>query len=433
MRSTKNEGSRNTQGTISSFFVEIALDFLINIEPAPLGVSISSDIEPSWKKWTGAASALGDAYKKRDAAGHVTSEIDPAKAVQVAGAGTPDTLDDVWKLMCLRAGNGKMTVESAADWVKSSDPSLSFEKWLGGSRFTANVIGLSFPTYMWTEPANSHYQNDRVQTPNVDDLSPAPPTLATSYYGILLGSQPDGSDLTKSSTIKVKAQDNLGTLEDNYSVNWHLPIEGIEEYGRQALPYGLLPAEPRNGQLKVVPPNQSTQVILNPSTAQAKVYLSSGEQLTVAVGKAILTRGATVFLGKAKPVTPRAAALAMLGWFYTLEMSDAVSAPEYATIDNTEAECQRAVTSTRDALNKVAGADARVTPSDIAWEEHSITRWLGCTMTPWIKSTTVVTFTRGDEYNANGYVGRVLGEVYGDEKVEVVGHYQYDGVSPTMR
>lgn len=186
--------------------------------PVTYGLYISSGIEGSWKKGTGALSAP---YDKRDASGNLIN------AVQVDGQNTPnDTSDDVWKLACLRDLDGKLTAESSAQWMTDG----SSQGWFGGSSFTAQWIGFQNPTYNWTEPSNTHSANMGT-TSQRDDLTPAPATFSAPYSGIKLGSNSDGSDLTKSSTISVKVTDPSVSLSNSFVVNWHTPYDNWKSYG----------------------------------------------------------------------------------------------------------------------------------------------------------------------------------------------------------
>lgn len=356
--------------------------------------SVTSSIEPSYKKSTSLPSDL--------------SKLRPSTPANTNNGNGP------WAVLCERNGTGAMEVHSAAK--------LNNE-WRGHLNVYALAQGFTPSSYTWSVGGGSSF-------------FPAPTTYDWSLDGSLealrLGGDVKGNGMTRSSTFTATTNGAL-TATETYRVNWHLPVENIEEYGTPVKSYSLLPGAPRNGYPMVVPPGETTQVVLPPSLAKVKLYLTTGEQVVVGVGQAVLTRGASVLAGTATAISSRAAAATMLGWFYTLEMSDAVNATAYGFCTNDEQEWGRAVSSTRDFINGVDGADARITPSDIALGEVSSTEWLSCTMTAWTRSSSTVTLTKGDEYDSKGYVGVAKGQLHEDKHESVVGCYQYDGRPPTLR
>ena len=197
--------------------------FLIQVQRVDVGVAITSNIETSWKKWTGPVAALPNVYKQRDSNSHQLLNEPNNNAVLVAPHPT-DPTKDIWRLAIFPAPSGTMIVQSAAQWMTS--PDQTFKGWLGGARFTAVSEGIETPSYNWTEPPLSHNQNNG-QTPAVDNLTPAAPTFGSPYYGIRLGSNPNGSDLVKSSTISVAVSgSNIpAPIPCDYIVDWHLPQE----------------------------------------------------------------------------------------------------------------------------------------------------------------------------------------------------------------
>jgi hypothetical protein len=199
-------------------------------ERVDIGVAITSDIETSWKKWTGAASDLPDAYKKRDSSGKLTDQ--PNNKAELVAPHSVDFSKDIWKIACLRDADGKMTVESAARFSKS---------WFAWQTFTANTSGFGAETtYNWTLDGTFkqplYFDSSLNPTTNGSKAKNLHvlPKSAWDLSKIDLGGSRDGQGMTRSSTLSVKATDPSSgqSLSDSYSTNWHLPYENAAQVGK---------------------------------------------------------------------------------------------------------------------------------------------------------------------------------------------------------
>lgn len=177
---------------------------------------ISSDIETSWKKGTG---ALPEIYTKLGADG-----TPRYGSQQVAGQNTPnDASDDVWKLECIQGSDGSMTVESAATWnfenvfTPEGESSPTYF-WYGSGVFTAHHTGFNSPTYSWKVNANTGVEDgDTLTLIDYTSSNPFGPRRLDLGTGRHLP--------TRSSAIAVTVTDPMVSITGHYSVNWHEPLE----------------------------------------------------------------------------------------------------------------------------------------------------------------------------------------------------------------
>ena len=177
-------------------------------------LSISSDLEDSWKKLVG---ELPQDYKKYY--GQYGWQPDPDKAQQVSA----DPL--IWRVKCRRGADGSMTVESAAIYW----PFFGGVAY-GGGVFNAHVAGVSNPSYKWNLTGGSPSPNageelDKNQpSVNVSQVTRIPDMgTVPEIDGIDLGRQSDGSLTFSSSTIDLEVTDPATgvKLTNAYTVNWH--------------------------------------------------------------------------------------------------------------------------------------------------------------------------------------------------------------------
>ncbi len=177
-------------------------------------LSISSDIEPSWKKHEG---ELPDKYKKWiiDADGQRVFGPDPSKARLVAKDffGT----NDIWAVVCSPTGNA-MTVESAAQWKGT--------QWMGSAQFNAIHRDFDAPTFTWAKPSGAIGGNTASSSL---DLTITGDGRGHFIRGINLGGDKFGNLSNSSSTVALLVSDSFVGLNSEYTVNWHLPVEDETE------------------------------------------------------------------------------------------------------------------------------------------------------------------------------------------------------------
>ncbi len=203
--------------------------------PITTGVVITSDIETSWKKFTGAASSLPDAYKKRNAAGTLIDEPREDRAVLVA----PHFFDPskhIWKIACLRAADGTMEVESAAEHMRDGS-------WITIGSLFGNAVGYSPEIiYDWNlGGSHTRFSTGVASGSHPVDLDKPSVSLATasSAYrsGIIVGSGTAGNLSPTTTTLQVtEGAVHLPSIQDSdsYKINWHRTYENPEKTGMKA-------------------------------------------------------------------------------------------------------------------------------------------------------------------------------------------------------
>lgn len=218
-----NYGYGQSGSTSTSYDSEaLTADISLSGTLTNYGLYISTDIEQSYKKTT----SWGDLPLKKDANGvDIPGQVD---ASQISPATPPYGADGIatsgpWGVVCKRDLAGKLTVESAAQWIPGSTILLDPDKWVGGVGFYANEMGFrknifgSVASRVWT------YTGGQPRKVMADDLASG----QQGGGGLAdIGSKPDGSDLLKSSTLKVTTTDSdKVSLSNSYTINWHLPQE----------------------------------------------------------------------------------------------------------------------------------------------------------------------------------------------------------------
>ena len=325
-----------------------------------------------------------------------------------------------------REDNGSMKV----DTVASFNPGF-------GNYSTAHILK-AVPIGSWPLMKFYTWSGDASPTTSVN----ASPDEAIA--GELLVSE---SNLPKeyNSQVLLQATNNNQLSAGNfYKVRVHAPgenwVENTETNTNQPQTiWGSLPGMVTNGQ------PESTQeldgeisVWVEPSEFRCAVALSSGEWTIVGVAVTVDT-GLVAHIAPvailANPIagTALGAGASILGY----SVSSSAAQSEVKVCVNNSANWQQAVQSTRDAINLVPGADARISPVDILdqytdvqlnqpWATNSA--WKSCEMVPWVKRTHSYHFFRGDEYDAHGYVGPARMSIYSPTQApEVVGYYEYKG------
>ena len=164
------------------------------------GLFISSNLEPSWKKFDG---DLPQEYKKRvNVAGVWEWQPDPDKAQPVSGD------PQIWRVKCRRGADGSLEVESAATWV--------YAAWKGKVSLSANPIGFFSPQYYWSLSGGGSVAYSPDWTLNTWDLS-------SEANSVIL---PDSESLpTSTFEVKVTNPNPALSLTANYNVHWHYPYE----------------------------------------------------------------------------------------------------------------------------------------------------------------------------------------------------------------
>ena len=130
-----------------------------------------------------------------------------------------------------RDSNGSITTDSVVHWLKPANgPSKG---WIGGGTFTASPYPSNFsvPTYNWSASGGQFLGVFPDTDRHTWDLSPAMDSITGNLFsGIHLGSQADGSDLIRGTTIKLMVTDSGdgAVAESTFGVAWHFPYEKYE-------------------------------------------------------------------------------------------------------------------------------------------------------------------------------------------------------------
>ncbi len=420
--------------------------FLLQAQVVTVGVAITSDIETSWKKFTGAASDLPDAYKKRDSSGNLINEPND-KAVLV----TPNATDpgkNIWKIACLRSADGKMTVESAADYLgDKSGGTLSNQKWWGAfawAKMRANTQGYSIPEWEWsysggtaTGRASLGFASKGTDKQEIGIGHFSPGTDANNYYttGFDLGSTLSAPSV-KSTTFTVKVDDTdpsrpTNLLSDSYTVKWHAPLEN-------AAMTTVLKKDTNYDQSASdwVPMNTPIDVTVQPGNVTWSL-LGGGTALLSAAG-------VVFFEGEAAPIFDLVMTAANYG-ITTLAPSpivkhDNLSYDYYADAIRRQQEIQ---TGQADPTNfpRVAG----LSPSELSDAAASVTNAGNVTSDPFysqksgsIRGKIVVARPwendqwQGDLYDHNGFTNATTYNLKGDRAPIYVSQLSFNGITQMM-
>lgn len=393
----------------------------------PYHLSISSDIEPSWKKLTG---ELPDKYKKRINVNGVWEwQPDPDKA-QVVSADP-----QIWRVKCRRGADGSMTVERAATWREQNDPEDSAGNWYGSAlRVSANSQGFNNPQFQWqvsggTPGPSLQEQIDQGEQTlklyhiwdgfwrnvglNLGGFVPSP----ESNYGDL--------GFTRQSTFDVTAKEATIpgiSLTSKYTINWHPPIDNVEEYKNSIDSYTAFPAAVVGGYPESTNiPDENIRVVVDPSGWRFLHLQSDGQRM--AVGTVGFAAGVAVayFSGGAFPVTMSLMTRATgAGTWAGIQAGYAQTQQESCV--NSLAEWQSAVADTQSAINGSSMHDIRVSPSSLALSNSDLRQQFQ--MTPWIVRPYTARFYKGDGYDRHGYTGIDYGHYEYPQEPKVVGYYE---------
>ena len=173
-------------------------------------MEISDGSGDSWKKLTG---DLPTEYKKwgTDANNKLVLVPDPNLAELVS---PPGVVPQVWRVKSLRASDGSITVERAAEWRGS--------QWMGSIQFNTICPGFTSPTFSWTKPSGAIGGNTSASSL---DLTIVGDGRGHYIRGINLGGDAGGKGMVSTSDAKVTVSDSNATLSNVYKVNWHVPNE----------------------------------------------------------------------------------------------------------------------------------------------------------------------------------------------------------------
>ncbi len=314
----------------------------VYVQRTDLGVAITSDIETSWKKWTGDVSALPTAYKKRSSTGTLLNEPND-KAVLVAPNST-DSSKNIWKIQCLRDADGGITVHSAPVRIVYAAPGSSPSYlWLArpmGSQhlgFHANHVGILTPQHTWSLAGGTMHQTAPIQTGDEYLIPTKVHSVEESVnQGLKLGSTASGSDLVRTTTVDLSTTDthpsssSIPVVAAPYTVNWHLPVGNWK-------PNGVTPAGTKSLQGRTSLPNGGTSTGPNgpllysyedlidieyPSDDSDALSTASASILTGAAGATVIYG----FMGAVPPAAPLAIAT-LLG--ETLGLTSSVTGGTY--------------------------------------------------------------------------------------------------------
>ena len=192
---------------------QLSAGMQLSAEVTPYFLSISSDLEGSYRKVTD-ASQLPTVIRYLN--GTNVRVIDDTK---IRGG----TLD----------GNGPWAVvndKGNADIVATWNPYQFYDAgWVGGVSFHANAPGFNSPTYFWSNVTGSvdpygavAYDKASLELPLIYSSGSAGPSIVR---GIKLGGDKDGTGMSKLTFANVSVSDTNTTLNESYNVNWHLPYE----------------------------------------------------------------------------------------------------------------------------------------------------------------------------------------------------------------
>lgn len=316
----------------------------------------------------------------------------------------------------LRQTDGSITTTSAAFW----DQPLGM--WVARRNFDASLMGAwNAPSYSW-DAGNTPQTNN---TPN-----------GSSFFNpkLLLGGDTTGQGMTGSSTIKVAVTDSgdSAVAKNTFGINWHLPVDNIQEYGTPISTYTCSPAAVVNSYPQSTQAvNGEIKVVVNPTLWNAKLLLSDGQStLTGALELTLgIATGGPIGVGKMLTGVPFERAVApwlIAQYFGKVSFSETSAAAGQKSLFNTESEWYNAVASTRASHNGDSSADSRIMPAElVAGDDVDPETWHSCAMEAWVKYPVKARLYRCDEYNAHGYVGQGSGQFDDPQQPEVVGYYNY--------
>ncbi len=200
---------------------------------------ISSDIEPSYKKFTAplppAPNPLPDYCYRKNPDGSFKTDGAGSRQMDI-GAGRPvlwaDSKNGLYAIQCQRNPDGSVAVESAAKMDSFS------KNWFAWNYFTANTVGFpSRTTYKWSLDGSFvgpefHDSQDNSIVANGGDAKNMHLAKGINSGGVLVGGESHvelgGSSgaIASSSSARVNVADPNGvSLASSYNINWHYPFE----------------------------------------------------------------------------------------------------------------------------------------------------------------------------------------------------------------
>lgn len=420
----------------------------------PRSVSISSDIEPSYKKVTDASALPQFTDLYTGVTGYDLSKIRSTTPTNGAGP---------WGVLCEPNPNGSMTVESAVSYVNlSGSGGGGTESWWGSVGLAAQTSGFApyaptfsgGRTYGWQVQGGSAL-TDEWHLPELDLHTRSIPSQSSSpntANGILLGGDIAGVNMARHSNVKVEVTDGDGVIgEANYGINWHMPFDNVTENAETATTppqtyYTAVPAMTTGAlgyQESTQDKDGSLEVWLDPSETRFWVGFNGNDWTLLGAaatgftgGSALAVRFGIVEAATFANAIPAAAVcFGQLGWqVYT---TNGPAASEKQQCVNSSSMWQQAVAETTQAQNGAQNADIRIEPAgmlnnltqaqkdDSNWDTNPL--WKQFKMTPWIKRIYEYHFFRGDSYDEHGYSG--VGRAHLDlpKSADVVGYYSFVG------
>jgi len=183
----------------------------------PHQLYISSDIEKSWKKFTGSVDKLPDSYKQRDANGAVINQ--PNGDAVLVYTDPTDATKNIWEIACQRNPDSSIIVESAA----YLDRARGYYR--GPVDLISNEPGFTVPMRSWSVSGDGK-TNSLPYTEKewylIGDINALQFPDATE--------DSDDTKFSKKTTLSVSVYDNIAitpkpTEKASYIVNWHPPAE----------------------------------------------------------------------------------------------------------------------------------------------------------------------------------------------------------------
>jgi len=230
--------------------------------------------------------------------------------------------------------------------------------------------------------------------------------------------------MTRLSSLTVTGTDSgdgaVGT--NTFKINWHMPIENIQENGTPVESYNSTPAAVVLGYPSSTNvPNETIQVVVDPSVWNCLLLLSDTQR--VAAGTVTFVGGVTLSYLSAGTVPIatnlilRAAAGGTMGG-----IGRGVAASRQESCVNSLAEWQSAVADTQAASSGSVVHDIRISPSSLAISNSDLRQQMA--MTPWVIRRYTAKFTKGDGYDEKGYQGITYGHSDIPQEPKVVGYYE---------
>ena len=177
---------------------------------------LRSNLEPSFYKETDAAKLPKS--KVVDENGNVSEVVDTNKV---------RWSDPKGKAFSVQIEPGSNRAESAAT---RRHPLGKPESWYGEVVFTASQQTLNYPTFTWEKPEGAVNSYDYSFWPYTSSTLDLAFKWGSSEIeqGIALGGDKAGVGMKQSSVAKVTVKDDVVSLEESYTVNWHLPADKWE-------------------------------------------------------------------------------------------------------------------------------------------------------------------------------------------------------------